>query len=130
MLTKKMEKDELLKELGTRIRKLRRIRGLTQWELAELCGYQSQSSNSTINKIEAGKSDVPVSKLLKLSEVLGVSVAFLMGEGSDEEEEKYFAKNNAMMLLKKKLSADEQDELIKGLQIYFNESTPEAANRG
>ena len=117
-----MEKDEILYELGNRIRKLRRIRGYTQWELAEMCGYQSNTSNSTINKIESGKSDVPVSKLVKFAEVLDVSVSFLLGEGGKEAEEKYFAKNNAMMLMKKRLNNTEQEELIKGLQIYFRES--------
>lgn len=116
-----MDKDELLLQLGARVRKLRQIRGLTQCELAEQCGYQSNTSNSTINKIESGKSDVPVSRLVKLAEVLGVSVSFLMGEGDKEEEANYFAKNNAMRLMKKKLSSSEQEELIKGLEIYFNE---------
>ncbi len=118
-----MEKDELLEQLGKRVRKLRRIKGLTQCQLAELCGYHSNTSNSTINKIESGKSDVPISRLVKLAEVLGVSVSFLMGEGNQEEEDNYFAKNNAMMLLKKKLNSSEQEELIRGLEIYFSEAS-------
>lgn len=118
----KMEKEEFLAQLGNRIRKLRHIRGFTQCELASRCGYTSTASNSTINKIESGKSDVPASKLVKMADVLGVSVAFLLGEDDQNDEEKYFAKNNAMMLMKKKLSKSEQEELIKGLEIYFSEA--------
>lgn len=49
---------------------------LTQEELAHRMGYKSKS---TINKIELGINDIPLSKVVQFAEVLGVSTAYLMG---------------------------------------------------
>lgn len=56
--------------------KRRKELGITQEELASRIGYKSKS---TINKIELGINDIPQSKVVKFAEVLGVSVAYLMG---------------------------------------------------
>ena len=61
--------------LGTQVRKRRLELGLTQKELAERLGY---TSRSTINKIELGINDVPLSKLENLAKVLKVPVAWLL----------------------------------------------------
>ena len=37
------------------------------------------NNHSTIGRIEAGKVDIPQSRIVQFSEVLGVSVAYLMG---------------------------------------------------
>ena len=62
--------------IGQRIKQKRQELNLTQEELALKMGYKSKS---TINKIELGINDIPQSKVVKFSEVLGVSVAYLMG---------------------------------------------------
>lgn len=56
--------------------KRRKELGITQEELAFKMGYKSKS---TINKIELGINDIPQSKVVKFAEILGVSVAHLMG---------------------------------------------------
>ena len=56
--------------------KRRKELGITQEELAFKMGYKSKS---TINKIELGINDIPQSKVVKFAEILGVSVARLMG---------------------------------------------------
>ena len=61
--------------LGTQVRKRRQELGLTQKELAERLGY---TSRSTINKIELGINDVPLSKLENFAKVLKVPVAWLL----------------------------------------------------
>lgn len=58
------------------IRKLRKEMGLTQEELAVRIGY---TDRSTIAKIEAGKVDLPQTKIALFAKVLGVSPAALMG---------------------------------------------------
>ena len=53
---------------------------LTQRELSDKMGY---SNHSTITRIEAGKVDIPQSRIVQFAEVLGVSVAHLMGWDND-----------------------------------------------
>jgi len=122
-MKKNEEKELFLKELGIRIRKLRILNGLTQNELATMCGYNSASKNSNINKIEAGKSDLSAYRLSILAKHLGVSAAFLIGEWDKEEEDKYFAKSNAMHLINTRMNADEREELLKGIAILFDEKS-------
>ena len=61
--------------IGEKILKRRNELGLTQEELAERMGYKSKSS---INKIELGLNDIPQSKVVRFSEVLNCSIAYLM----------------------------------------------------
>lgn len=68
--------------IGERIKKRRLELEWSQRELARRMGY---TNNSTIVKIEQGKVDVYQNKIVQFSEVLGVSIAYLMGW---EEEEK------------------------------------------
>ena len=62
--------------IGDRIRLKRNEKGWSQRDLAEKMGY---SNHSTVGKVETGKVDLPQSKVVQFAEVLGVSVAYLMG---------------------------------------------------
>lgn len=62
--------------IGKRIKDRRQELGWSQRELSERMGY---NNHSTITRIESGKVDIPQSKVVKFSEVLGVSIAYLMG---------------------------------------------------
>ena len=62
--------------IGQRIKARRNELKLSQRELCEKMGY---SNHSTIGKIETGKVDIPQSRIVQFAEVLGVSVAYLMG---------------------------------------------------
>lgn len=63
-----------------RIKELRKERGLTQTELAELVGYKDKSA---IAKIEAGNVDIPNSKIETFARVLRVDYAYLIGASDD-----------------------------------------------
>ena len=67
--------------IGQRIKQKREELGWTQEELATKMGYKSKS---TINKIEMCINDVSQSKVVKFAEVLGTSVAHLMGWDQEE----------------------------------------------
>lgn len=67
------------KEIGKRIKTLREELGLSQDELAKLIGYTSDSSRSTINKVELGINDVAQSKLSKYAMALNTTVEYLIG---------------------------------------------------
>ncbi len=75
-------------EIGDRIRKRRMELGWSQRELAKRMGY---SDNSTLARIEQGKVDVYQNKVVQFSEVLGVSVAYLMGWLDDEQKNDFIA---------------------------------------
>ena len=62
--------------IGQRIKDRRNELKLSQRDLCEKMGY---SNHSTIGKIEAGKVDIPQSRIVQFADVLGVSVAYLMG---------------------------------------------------
>lgn len=69
--------------IGDRIKARRNELKLSQRKLADMMGY---NDHTIITKIEAGKVDVPQSRIVKFSEVLDVSVAYLMGWENDIEE--------------------------------------------
>lgn len=62
--------------VGERIKYLRKNAGFTQEELAKRCGYRSLT---TINKIELGINNVPLSVVEKIASVFGVTPAYIMG---------------------------------------------------
>lgn len=68
--------------IGERIRRRRIELGWSQRELAAKMKY---SHHSTLARIETGKVDVSQTRIVQFAEVLGVSVAYLMGW---EEEQK------------------------------------------
>ena len=69
---------------GKRVRARREELGWSQEELAFKMGYKTKSS---INKIELGHNNVYQSTIVKFSEVLGVSISYLMGWEDEEIEQ-------------------------------------------
>ena len=74
-----------MEQLYTNIKRIRKERGLTQDNLADLVGY---SANTMIARIENGKVDLPWSKILKFAEVFEISVLELMGFASPDRIQK------------------------------------------
>ena len=70
--------------IGDRIKARRNELQLSQRDLCAKMGY---SNHSTIGKIEAGKVDIPQSRIVQFAEVLGVSVAYLMGWDEEIKED-------------------------------------------
>ena len=58
--------------------KIKQRRTELQWSQRQLSDKMGYSNHSTITKIEAGKVDIPQSRIVQFAEVLGVSVAYLM----------------------------------------------------
>ena len=63
-------------ELHENIKALRNARGWSQQRLAEMTNYSDRSS---IAKIEAGKVDLPRSKIAEFAKIFNVTPAYLMG---------------------------------------------------
>lgn len=105
-------------KFGEILREVRKDRGLTQEELANLVtekfGYPCYRSN--ITKWENGTHTPGVSTISNLAEVLGVTVDYMIGTEANESESLAEALKNRpflRMLLRKLLTAD--DSQIKAL---------------
>lgn len=80
------ERKVFLSEFGMRIKKYRTESGMTLEELANRIGYTSENARSSVQKIEAGKSDLPASKIRNIAMVLNVPVGVLMGWDDFDEK--------------------------------------------
>lgn len=69
--------------IGERIKQRRVEKDWSLRDLAEKMGY---ANHSTIARIESGKIDIPQSRVVQFADVLGVSVAYLMGWDENPEE--------------------------------------------
>lgn len=66
--------------LSDNIRRFRRLRDLSQEDIAKKLGYKSFT---TIQKWETGMAEPPVGKLYELADILRVNIIELLGEESD-----------------------------------------------
>lgn len=66
--------------LSDNIRRFRRLRDLSQEDIAKKLGYKSFT---TIQKWETGMAEPPVGKLYELADILRVNIMELLGEESD-----------------------------------------------
>lgn len=62
------------KNIGLRLSQARKAKGLTQEQLAELTSF----SVSEISRIETGKTETPLTTLLKLCDALQIGLDFLL----------------------------------------------------
>lgn len=75
--------DRNLKQFGANIKRLRLVLGLSQDDLAALCGYTSRSS---IAKIEAGAIDIPQAKIKLFAAALKVKPSDILAAAPVEPE--------------------------------------------
>ncbi len=103
-------------DLAGKVRSKRIELGWSQDELAKRMGYSSRSS---INKIENGR---PVSqKIIKrLSECLGVSIAYLMGWDADPDETSKKIDATTDIIIRMERDSDFSD-LVQKLYTLDNE---------
>lgn len=78
------------KEIGFKIKKYRKEKGMTQRELGNAIGRVE----SSIRKYEKGEVEIPVSVLQQIAVVLGIDLSFLMGLGVAEYLDKVQNKKN------------------------------------
>lgn len=72
-----------VKEIGLRVKRLRKERGMTCEELAHAVGFKNKAS---ISMIELGKVEISLSKAGLFSAALGVSEAYLLGLEQDKDK--------------------------------------------
>ncbi|MDD4000267.1 MAG: helix-turn-helix transcriptional regulator [Bacilli bacterium] len=71
-----------MESLNERIKQLRKEKGLTQTQLADLLGV----TDKAVSKWEVGEANPDISLLTKLSEIFGVSIDYLLTGVSHEKE--------------------------------------------
>lgn len=69
-----MNKQDLLIEMGARIRMIRLTKDLTQSQLATICNFEK----STVSKIEAGQVNISYITLHRISEGLNVTMCSIV----------------------------------------------------
>lgn len=72
--------------IGSKIKELRIEKELSQTALAEMVGYKDKTA---IAKIEAGKVDLPQSKLVAFANALNTTVSYLFGNDDAISEEPF-----------------------------------------
>ncbi len=77
------------RSIGENISRLRQSIGMSQDELAKICGYNDRSS---ITKIEKGERDLPQSKIVAVAKALGTTPQYLLNW--DEEMSQNNNKNS------------------------------------
>ena len=68
--------------MGLKIKSLREDKKLSQSELATLVGYKDKTA---IAKVEAGKVDLPQSKISAFAKALNTSTSYLFSDEADED---------------------------------------------
>lgn len=69
--------------IGARIKARRQELKMSQREMAALLGY---TDHTTLTRIEAGKIDLPQSRIVKIAEVLRVTPGYIMGWEQEPED--------------------------------------------
>lgn len=106
---------DLQSKIGAKIKSLRENEELSQSQLAELVGYKDKTS---IAKIEAGKVDLPQSKILAFSKALNVTPSFLLNLDSDKPESNQLIDNPAFF-----------NRILKYLELLNGKGKEEASKR-
>lgn len=68
-----------MEHIGERIRIRRKMLNMSQADLAEKVGYDTDNNKSTISKIETGVNDITRTKITIFAKALDTTEAFLMG---------------------------------------------------
>lgn len=94
--------EKLSKDLGFKIKKIRKSLGMTQRQLADMVNY---SQTSTITKIENGSINISNNKVHEIAKALGVNISDLL------EDNKPRINNDPYFIDTSFLNSEEQKEL-------------------
>ena len=104
-------------DTGAKIKQKRLELGMSQREFSKKVGY---TDHSIVTRIESGQVDLPLSKLKKISEVLDVSVPWLMG--MDEENKTTIPTGmDEMAALWNEANEDKRKQAIQYLRFILSE---------
>jgi len=109
---------DFLRALGARLAQIRRERGLTQEQLAELAGVDPQ----TIQRAENGRTALSLVRLRGIAKVLGVGLADLFGAEQASVPEAPWGKGELQALAAfRAIPADRRHSAVKVLKAMSEE---------
>ena len=66
--------ENIYKLIGLKIRTIRELKGMTQQHISDVCDFEK----STVSRLEAGRTNLTVKNLFKISQALGVQMKELV----------------------------------------------------
>lgn len=105
--------------MGNRIRELRKNNGLTMKQLGQQIGL----AESTISQYETGKRSPDNETLLKLGEIFGVTVGYILGSEEEENtpgEQTLTEGEKTLLDLFRKVPADQQAMVLQMIRVALN----------
>ena len=66
--------ENIYKLIGLKIRTIRELKGMTQQQISDVCDFEK----STVSRLEAGRTNLTVKNLFKISQALGVQMKELV----------------------------------------------------
>lgn len=103
------ETTQILKTLGRRIAQLRKQKGMSQEDFADISGKMI----NTISNIERGLSDPKVTTLMSISKALGISIDELFSETKQVQTTEELPSNIATIL---QILKKQDDKTLKVIQ--------------
>ncbi|WP_455161147.1 helix-turn-helix domain-containing protein [Streptococcus timonensis] len=113
-------------EFSERLKELRKQAHLTQVELAKRLGI----GQSSYADWERGKKNPTQENLIKLAQILNVSVDYLVGNSDEENTNKELEDIELLFRMNSKGLTDEEKEIFKKELIEFMENRKKAFNKG
>ena len=113
-------------EFSERLKELRKQAHLTQVELAKRLGL----GQSSYADWERGKKNPTQENLIKLAQILNVSVDYLVGNSDEENTNKELEDIELLFRMNSKGLTDEEKEIFKKELIEFMEKRKKAFNKG
>lgn len=110
--------------IGERIKARRLELNMTQEELALRMGYKSKT---TINKIELGINDIPLSKVEEFAKALSTTKAYLM-EWDDSDAQSYYLDPGAAQMAQELYDRPEMRVLFDASRKASKEDIEQVAN--
>lgn len=105
--------------MGNRIRALRKDNGLTMKQLGKKIGL----AESTISQYETGKRNPDNETLLKLGEIFGVTVGYILGSEEKEiapGEQALTEGEKTLLELFRKIPSDQQEMVLQMIRAALN----------
>ncbi|TKJ84817.1 transcriptional regulator [Paenibacillus sp. CFBP13512] len=84
--------DEVLIKLGSKIREYRNLKGLSQDQLGELCGFHF----SYIGGVERGERNITIENIAKISKALDIELSKLFEFHQETDENNLGEKQNLL----------------------------------
>lgn len=122
LLTTMQDKD-IRKAFGLRLKELRKQKGWTQKELAK----QIDIRFAQLNKYECGMHIPPIEKLIQLSDILGVTLDYLVTGNRDQIQPLHNVRLIERLQELERFDSDDQETIIKMIDAMIVKRRVEGA---